>query len=319
MDRSSWRTKEKVVALLEKTLARDAEINHDVRLPDVTTGESRQFDVVAYYGKEPRRFVAVAEVQKRGRKVGLPTFQGWYAKMRSVGAQMLICVSEAGYTESVKKEVHLKAGPTAKLLTLMDLEQQAWPFGFSIAPYRIRVTFVNFEADSVRVFSPPGSGVGEGWLSPSDPQWFEDRSSGRRLSIADIFGDAVASDRKVDDLPPGVQKARVAIGTDQCSRLIFVGRGARDAILTIEATVEFDTRDVEIPFQVSEYRQIDRDGALAWVADAQGQCEGRDIGLTFTFTVDSDGMLQPQLAKATNDPKGLIVSKVYQERPIPPE
>jgi hypothetical protein len=94
-----WLLIQKVVAFLEKALTPDAEVLHDQRLPNITTGHKRQCDVVIKYGKSPRQVMAIVEVQKRSRKVGIGTLSDWWQKMRSVGAQKLICVSALDYRE----------------------------------------------------------------------------------------------------------------------------------------------------------------------------------------------------------------------------
>src|SRR5947209_1625076 len=88
-----WKTVEKVVALLEKSLAPEARVRHNVKLPCLTTGHEEQCDVVIEMGEEPRVTRTIVEVQKRNERVKPNDFRGWCQKMRDVGANRLICVS----------------------------------------------------------------------------------------------------------------------------------------------------------------------------------------------------------------------------------
>ncbi len=48
-----------------------------------------------------RKHVTIVEVQKQNRKPTLNEFDGWIAKMKQVGANQLICVSEQGFPASI--------------------------------------------------------------------------------------------------------------------------------------------------------------------------------------------------------------------------
>src|SRR5690348_16505401 len=80
-----WKTVEKVVALLEKALAPDARVRHNVKLPSLSTGHDEQCDVVIEMGQEPRITRTIVEVQKRNERVKPNEFRGWCQKMRDVG------------------------------------------------------------------------------------------------------------------------------------------------------------------------------------------------------------------------------------------
>jgi hypothetical protein len=122
-DESDWKLHEKVVAILERHLAPSAKVSRDVDLPVIKSslGRTRQCDIVIIEGHEPRMTLSIVEVQKRQSKVDINTFNGWLEKLREVGAQHLICVSEAGYPSSVLEKAD-EIGPTVRLLTLTTLE-----------------------------------------------------------------------------------------------------------------------------------------------------------------------------------------------------
>jgi hypothetical protein len=114
----SWKAAEKLVAAIEKSLAPDATVEHDVQLPVLGQNRSRQCDVVLRVGKKPRDQFFIVEVQQRGSKPDINTFGGWLRKMEEVGASGLICVSEAGFPDSIIQDVAQRIGPKVRLITL---------------------------------------------------------------------------------------------------------------------------------------------------------------------------------------------------------
>jgi hypothetical protein len=77
-------------------------------------------------GTEPRQTISIVEVQKRGSKPEINDFNGWIVKMRDVGAQHLICVSALGFPVSIEEKAD-QIGPTVRLLTLKQIEEDNWP------------------------------------------------------------------------------------------------------------------------------------------------------------------------------------------------
>jgi hypothetical protein len=76
----AWKLKEQVVALLEKTITPAAEVQHNQRLPDITTGEKRQCDVIVKYGRAPREHLAIVEVQDRDDRLDIAAIRELLAK-----------------------------------------------------------------------------------------------------------------------------------------------------------------------------------------------------------------------------------------------
>lgn len=127
-DKLNWKIREQVIALLEQHLGPDAKVEHNIDLPVLKSkkGRTRQCDVVITQGKEPRRTVSIAEVQKRGAKPDINTFNGWVEKKNEVGAQHLLCISEIGFPSSIQERAE-ELGPTVRLLTIKELEKEGWP------------------------------------------------------------------------------------------------------------------------------------------------------------------------------------------------
>lgn len=148
-----WKEAEVVAGIFEKVLTPGARVDVDQLLPDLVTGDLRQCDVVVRYGCRPREFMAIVEVQRRGRKPEIGDFDGWVEKMRGVGANLLICVTSAGFPESIVNSVHKKHHGAVKLVTLADLESAQWPefLLFRSLPFEecnFEVTGVRFVCDS---------------------------------------------------------------------------------------------------------------------------------------------------------------------------
>jgi len=128
MKQKGWKIKEKVVAIIESYIDKEARVSHDLNLPVIgsPSNRKRQCDVVIVQGKEPRTTMSIIEVQKRKSKPNINDFNGWLEKKEEVGAQHLICVSEKGFSNSIKEKADL-VGPSVRLLTLKELEQKHWP------------------------------------------------------------------------------------------------------------------------------------------------------------------------------------------------
>jgi hypothetical protein len=119
-----WKFVERTVAVLEHMLAPGALVQHNQQIKELVSGIPRQCDVVVWYGAPPRQtLAAIAEVQNRGSKVGLQTFEGWCAKREKLGAQRLICVSCEGFTEEVEKAAD-SMGDIVSLMTLCEPDQK---------------------------------------------------------------------------------------------------------------------------------------------------------------------------------------------------
>lgn len=127
-DELDWKTREKVVTIIERHLAPSAKIRRDVHLPVLSSksGRTRQCDIVIEEGTEPRQTISIVEIQNRVSKPEINEFNGWIEKMREVGAQHLICVSDLGFPTSIEEKADL-IGPTIRLLTLKQIEEGNWP------------------------------------------------------------------------------------------------------------------------------------------------------------------------------------------------
>jgi hypothetical protein len=100
--RAQAQAMEGIVARLEQAIGRHCRVSRNEKLRNKNTGQLREFDVVVRPILPSREYIAVVEVQKRSRKVGVPTLEGWIAKAQGVGANRLVCVSERGFADTAK-------------------------------------------------------------------------------------------------------------------------------------------------------------------------------------------------------------------------
>ena len=105
-DNKDWKFFEEIVTILEGKINKESNVVQNVNLPviDSPSNRVRQCDVVIYTGNAPRQTMTIVEVQKRGSKPDINTFNGWLEKMKEVGAQHLLCVSQQGFPASIQEK-----------------------------------------------------------------------------------------------------------------------------------------------------------------------------------------------------------------------
>ena len=90
---------EKAVAAVQAMMDPNSKVEHNVQIPD-RDGIKRQFDVVVRGNIGGVTMLIVIECKDQKRKVGIPAIEAFYAKSRSVRANMPIFVSRSGFTKS---------------------------------------------------------------------------------------------------------------------------------------------------------------------------------------------------------------------------
>ncbi len=215
-----WKTVEKVVALLEKSLAPESRVRHNVMLPCLITGHKVQCDVVIETGQEPRVTRTIVEVQKRNSRVKPNDFRGWCQKIRDVGAHRLICVSAKPFPQSVRDKVARELGPTVWLLRLEALRIEQWPFQVinnAIKVYRPKVQVDStIRPNPLLVFRPHQNPfqeyIGKTFNGKSLPNVIQREGHAGLLPLMDLVNEGV---RLMNDhprlarLPEGVHQVPV--------------------------------------------------------------------------------------------------------------
>jgi hypothetical protein len=103
VDKLLWLAQEEICGLFERALNPGAIVNISTPRDRVDrAGRRRQLDVEVLTGTGNRQTRSIVEVQKRPtEKVGVDVYDGWITKKDRLNAALLICVSEAGFTEDV--------------------------------------------------------------------------------------------------------------------------------------------------------------------------------------------------------------------------
>lgn len=293
---SDWRARERLVAMLEKCLSPDAQIQHDVRLPVLGRSRTRQCDVVLRFGKAPRDSLTIVEVQKRNRRPDITTFHGWVAKMREVGAQQLICVSSLGYPQSIVDEVATRLGPTVKLLRLEDLAKGATLSPFHLFPNLLETKpkFSVVDLGPLRIEGPVPMFQMQLRL---DEQVFSVEAEEQLISLDELIARALNATDEIA-LPPPHEMANwsktVTANIDSSHQVKFHhdGKALHVANLPVSVRITLDSRLTPIPVHELRYSQESLDGELAWVTRTTLQQQDRQVEITIVVKPDKDGFLK---------------------------
>ena len=280
----NWKYVERVVALLEQAIVPGARVEHDGKLLDYVSGTMRQCDVVIRQGNPPRETLTIVEVQDRGRRVTLPIFEGWCRKREKVRAQHLICVSQKGFSGSVRREAG-QLGGTVHLLELTELEEAAWPVKFKDGKWAW--VWPEIEIDSFTVKTVDNKLPGRKFKR-GDVDFTRD---GRPVQIGHIFDEYFPT----IECPPngaaeGYADQRIEFGRDDVVIMNWADDSSR--VDTITRRVRVRTRREVFNISISEYRQCDYDGALAWSVAGTANIDGQELETNLIFTPLANGLLQ---------------------------
>lgn len=300
-----WKTVEKVVALLEKSLAPEARVRHNVKLPCLTTGHEEQCDVVIEVGKEPRVTRTIVEVQNRNERVKANDFRGWCQKMRDVGANCLICVSAQPFPQSIKEKVVKEFGPRVLLVRLEALRAEHWPFEIVNKAMKVYKPTVQLDPtvkpNPLLVFHPDNNPfqehIGKLFNAASLPNVIQREGHAELLPLMDLVNEGVRlmNDRPdLTRLPDGVHRVPMHWRPKGVS---FCFNGQTAPILEVRANYTIENQSFRFPFEISSYTHEGHDTS-AWVARATGQVDGEDAEIRFTFMPTAEGgftMTRPRL------------------------
>lgn len=291
-----WTTVEKVVALLEKSLAPDARVTHNVKLPCLTTGHYEQCDVLIETGQEPRVTRTIVEVQRRNERVKPNDFRGWCQKMRDVGANRLICVSAKPFPRSIKDKVAKELGPTVLLVQLSALEAKQWPFQVvnnAMKVYKADVTVSDaIKPNPMLMFNPDHNPfreyTGEHISGSMLPNVIKREGQSELLPLMDLVNEGVKllnEHPELIHLPEGVHTVDQHWKPKGVS-LCFNGKMA--PIQEVRAQYVINNRAILFPFEILSYTQ-EGHRTLAWVVRASGKIDGQAAEIRFSCLPRADG------------------------------
>jgi hypothetical protein len=290
MSAPPWQLAEQLVAKLEQAIAPYAKVEHNVLLPVVGRKRWRQCDVVIRYGTYPRESIAIVEVQKRKRRPTINAFHGWLRKKDQVGAQHLICVSEAGFPTSIIEEVRDVIGPSVRLLNLSDTDFTSL-LDLGLPPLRARKR--DFTAHPYFV----------GPISASIPKEGVFRSTGSHISSSQDRLFAKSPDNpltSLNELIAAYYRERyifvegefeLDLALEFPSLYMYVeNTWCRVTSLPVRGALEVVERALEL--KISAYRQLIDDVTVAWLATATGEAAKGPITFEITFIPAEDGYLR---------------------------
>lgn len=324
-----WRELERLVELLERVLDRSATVEHDVRIPDLNTGTLRQFDVLVRSGG-PRPMLVVVEVQKRGKKVGIDQMEQWVAKARAVGANRLMCVSEAGYTDTAAVDIARKYGPFVLPFTLKEVEGgEEWARllakGFLVERHWYR--FRPGQEAVVHLVGEPGQFGDRGM----ETKWV--RRDGEPLDFYQYLAEQLK--KKVDSEPESVWGAvarvrEIAQSADAVAVLEFtIGEpglevhwpdGTTARVSGIGTTVLAGCRTIVANFDILKYEKETEGYPQALLAVANWDEDGEPKHIRMVFELDSEGLHYRAASRNVENIGGMLVLdgvEVERWAPVP--
>ncbi|RAJ00478.1 hypothetical protein LX64_04184 [Chitinophaga skermanii] len=272
---SDWKEAEYFVTQIEQAYAPDAVVKHNVMLPVIGEQRYRQCDVVIYIGKEPRATIFIVEVQKRGSKPDINTFNGWVEKMNEVGANGLICVSHVGFPESITSKVLNKIGPKVKLVTLRENAPNDIWADLHLVP---EIVETSFEID-IKKFNRPVY-FDDSFKGPITIKWNEPiLSNTGKAEDAQPIGVAINNSLNANDphqnLPPDAIGQLIEVNLNlEASDSTPLYIHANEGIIKIMSwLLTLNVRRIDkvkpITYSKWEYKQEFYEGALAWIATTE--------------------------------------------------
>ncbi len=295
-----WKRKEKIVAAIESRLGNGAKVlwNQQLRVLASKSARKRQCDVVVIHGEAPRQTTSIIEVQKRGCKPTIGEFGGWLEKMREVGAQHLICVSEEGFPASIEEKAD-EVGPTVRLLTLKGLDQgKLEGIGFEAHPKLQNVRYDKVEGLMIEPLHPmridPSKPQGE---MPSPFEKIFRQADGKKLSINDLLDwHFFGNPRNTAELPRN-EEIVVSVnfeGWEPFKGLeynSFADSWAHLKKLTIN--IRLLISEHEIDWSAETYEQV-KWGEVAWAVRGRAEVSGQDFDLISPLIKDANGQYRLQ-------------------------
>lgn len=301
----AWKTAEKLVAAIERSLAPDSTVEHNVQLPVLGQRRSRQCDVVLRVGKKPRDQFFIVEVQQRGSKPDINTFGGWLRKMEEIGASGLICVSEAGFPDSIIQDVAERVGPKVRLVTLNPQGDNFDGLSLYIVPEFVRSTYKIRDVDVTAVDfygSPPKEVIASGGLGYlKEKALSHTGNSVETFPLSELVKQGVSTKDPYIGTPQAQSGEKIEVrytttASDEIPLWIHSDQGIfrLKSIATFATVQRIDVREPMVYAKWS-YTQEFHDSKLAWAASSSFEVDEVTVKMTLIFVPDGDGFLRPSL------------------------
>ncbi len=295
-----WKDTEKIAAILEKFITPDSTVEHNKYLPVIGRPErvERQCDVVITFGKGIRKTIAIVEVQDRVEKPDIGTFHGWILKKDEVGAQQLICVSKAGYPQSIIDDVKNKYGNSVILMTLEEFDYLNDPQKFNMLPFNIILNpnYKFLEVGKLKLDYPKNVEHKlkeiEILITEKD-KVFSFGENGKKENVFDLIFGFV--DSKVDLLKLNrlnIKEGVVDLEVNSTHNIYYHynNKSVRIAKWLLKIKLEIKKTLNKTTVKQYKYRQEFVDGAIAWIASTTVLINGAEKNIDIVFQT-SNGFL----------------------------
>lgn len=285
-----WKFIERTVAVLEHMLTPGALVQHNQQIPELVSGIPRQCDVVVRYGEPPRQtLAAIVEVQDRGEKVGLQTFEGWCAKREKLGAQRLICVSCEGFTQEVETAA-ASMGDVVSLMTLCEPEQRP---PFLVTTEVMSHLQVLHDRDANAVYNdkvPPIAPI----LKDEIFEFPEGGKKASLYSLADVaLNTGLAKDVQREQVDTEFYDLRYRVDFGALGKpLLLKHEGQTYSVHEVFFTDRIEEVHPSLTTTPLAYEQKTINGALAWVLLSKGSYRGKEFYMQQSFRRLPDGSIQ---------------------------
>lgn len=267
--RKDGKNLERLVQMVERSLAPNSRVEHDVQMPILTSkrGATAQCDIVIWEGVQPRQIVTIIEVQDRLSQVKINDFRGWLKKKEQVGAQRLICVSRKDFSETIKEEAALHGGSVV-LVVLRDLDADSIPMNFVsfILQYRhFEIVKLNEVRPGVSKSELLRFNIREEFLSRKefslmDEVWSLDGES--IISLFQLCRDCIDN---AGEPSSGIGRLEFSLENDPPIFSVFKGFFVRSGLIV---DFLYTNQLYSVPMSVLAYEQNEH-GALAWIMKGQ--------------------------------------------------
>lgn len=281
---------ERLVSTIERVL-RDEEtiqVESPKRLPDRTTGQLREHDVVLTISNGHHSVRVAIECRDRSRPVGVPEVEAFWAKCQDTGINQGIMVSPRGFRGSGRKKAeHLG-------IRCLDLEETE-SFNWLLAPGFLSITrnllshdwkfFPETEGvvakENMEVLAPDGARIDPAILTANAQR---------------ILNQYVSPEHE----PTEKQEIKVRVGAEGFI-LRSTDSGATTPVKFAGVKLTYSVTHALIPFRLTQYRDKDADMHITDVAVADFRFGERTGSLMIVYKQDKGGQVVfvPHPAKDT--------------------
>lgn len=279
MEEKDWLSKEKLVELIEKSISPNSIIEHNVKLPDLSSknNKKRQCDIVIKSGPKERETVTIVEVQSRISKFNLTFFQGLIQKMRDVGAQHLICVSTSGFTNTIIDKAK-ELGGTVRLVMLNKFNPDEIPVDLpKLSIQRIISSYIQTSEPEIDFTTDYEIGF---YLKDMK---FKINEENEELDINELNNFYITNVLKPSN--NGFYKIKLPI---EGIKLFLCHSEEKFIVNNYSLNVKIELEKHEIPVYAYSYEQIDS-GSLAWVLESISTIENKTRIVRMALTKNENG------------------------------